>query len=248
VRTGRLKPKTEETTVAADTETTAQARPKKKGTFERVNPGPKVLKSLKAQRDSLESVGAGREGGESAEGGTVPRRLPLLPRPLLQPLSPMPPRRLGPPRPGEGDDVRLAGGGAALASRSVLAPTPYVHDDAREELVRESRALYRRSLRLLREAEGLVRYGKGAPVVEAEMVKARASALQATAGVAKQVQGFAELLARLEGLLRTGNTTNIAVAYVQSPEWRRLKAAILGALEPYPDALEAVGRALEGWA
>jgi hypothetical protein len=119
---------------------------------------------------------------------------------------------------------------------------------AREALVRESRALYRRSCALLEEAEGLVREARhyDGTMERSDWIKARASALQASSSVAKQVQGFAELLAKLEGLLRTGTQVNVAVAYVQSPEWRRLKRALLSALEPHPEALEAVARALEG--
>ena len=77
-----------------------------------------------------------------------------------------------------------------------------------------------------------------------EVIKARAATLQAAASIAKQVQSFTEMLAKFECLLQNAQV-NVAVAYIQSPEWRSLKAKILGALEPHPAALEAVAAALE---
>ena len=77
-----------------------------------------------------------------------------------------------------------------------------------------------------------------------EVIKARAASLQAAASMAKQVQSFAEMLAKFEGLLQ-GAQVNVAVAYLNTPQWKALKTCILDALEQHPEALEEVARALE---
>ncbi len=84
-------------------------------------------------------------------------------------------------------------------------------------MIRESRTLYRRSLALLESAEETVAAAR-AGTEPPEVIKAWAAALQASASIAKQVQSFAELVARLEGLLRQGSQVNVAVAYLASPE------------------------------
>ncbi len=52
-----------------------------------------------------------------------------------------------------------------------------------------------------------------------------------------------ELFARLAGELREGATVNVAI--VQAPEWAALRARILAALAPHPDARAAVLRAID---
>lgn len=111
-------------------------------------------------------------------------------------------------------------------------------------MIRESRNLYRRSLALLESAEETVAAAR-AGTEPPEVIKARAAALQAAASIAKQVQSFAEMLARFEGLLQQGSQVNVAVAYLNTPQWKARKKRILDALEPHPGALEAVERAME---
>ncbi len=55
-----------------------------------------------------------------------------------------------------------------------------------------------------------------------------------------------ELFARLAGELREGGTTVNVAILTDSPQWGALRARILDALAPYPEALEAVRRALAG--
>jgi hypothetical protein len=50
------------------------------------------------------------------------------------------------------------------------------------------------------------------------------------------------LLGELRGRLNSGTTINI----IQNPQWLELRAVIVGALEPHPDAKRAVVEALEG--
>jgi len=66
----------------------------------------------------------------------------------------------------------------------------------------------------------------------------------ALAGV-REARGCIELLARLLGELRDGPTVNVTI----SPAWIAIRAEIVGALAPYPDARIAVAErlaALEG--
>ena len=65
-----------------------------------------------------------------------------------------------------------------------------------------------------------------------------ALALKAVDRVQKQI----ELQAKLLGELQDGQTVNVLVA----PEWVSLRATILVALVPFPDAREAVMEALNG--
>jgi hypothetical protein len=60
-------------------------------------------------------------------------------------------------------------------------------------------------------------------------------------GVA-QLRSNLELLGRLLGELQEGTTINI----IQNPQWLQLRAVIVGALEPHPEAKSAVVKALEG--
>jgi transposase-like protein len=56
----------------------------------------------------------------------------------------------------------------------------------------------------------------------------------------KEARGCLELLARLQGELQEQTTVNILI----NPQWLSLRTVILQALEPYPEARQAVARAL----
>lgn len=63
----------------------------------------------------------------------------------------------------------------------------------------------------------------------------------ALAGV-REAKGCLELLAKLQGELQQEGTVNITLA----PEWLELRAVILQAVEPYPDAKQRLITAIEG--
>lgn len=64
---------------------------------------------------------------------------------------------------------------------------------------------------------------------------------RAATGAIREARGCLELLARLLGGLKEGQTVNILIA----PEWLSLRNVILEALEPYPQARISVSTALE---
>lgn len=64
--------------------------------------------------------------------------------------------------------------------------------------------------------------------------------LRAATGAIAQVRSNLELIARLLGELKEGPSVNLIV----SPEWGSLRAAILEALVPFPEARTAVVKAL----
>jgi hypothetical protein len=66
--------------------------------------------------------------------------------------------------------------------------------------------------------------------------------LRTALGAIREARGNLELLAKLLGELDDRPTVNVLI----SPEWLELRAAIVGALEPYIDARGAVLRAIEG--
>ena len=66
--------------------------------------------------------------------------------------------------------------------------------------------------------------------------------LRTALGAIREARGNLELLAKLLGELDERPVVNLNV----SPEWLELRAVIVGALEPHPDARGAVLRALEG--
>lgn len=74
-------------------------------------------------------------------------------------------------------------------------------------------------------------------LAEAEAERDHATALKAI----REARGNLELLAKLLGELQEKRVTNILVA----PEWLSLRAVILEALEPYPQARLALVAALE---
>jgi hypothetical protein len=55
-----------------------------------------------------------------------------------------------------------------------------------------------------------------------------------------RIQRQLELQAKLLGELQSGPVVNVTV----SPEWLTLRAVVIAALHPYPDAAQAVSRAL----
>jgi hypothetical protein len=57
----------------------------------------------------------------------------------------------------------------------------------------------------------------------------------------REARGCLELLARLLGELHQGPTVNILLA----PEWQRLRATIITALAPFPEARQAVTHTLQ---
>lgn len=56
----------------------------------------------------------------------------------------------------------------------------------------------------------------------------------------REARGNLELLAKLLGELQQEGTVNVTV----SPEWLTLRAVVIQALQPYPDAARAVSKAL----
>src|SRR5918998_159300 len=68
-----------------------------------------------------------------------------------------------------------------------------------------------------------------------------AGELRTALGAIREARGNLELLARLLGELDERPTVNLSI----SPEWLELRAVIVTALEPHPEALRAVVGALE---
>jgi len=58
----------------------------------------------------------------------------------------------------------------------------------------------------------------------------------------REVRGCLELLGKLAGELKEGQTINVTV----STQWVELRTSIIQALEPYPEAKSGVLGALEG--
>ena len=69
-----------------------------------------------------------------------------------------------------------------------------------------------------------------------------AGELRTALSAIREARGNLELLAKLLGELDERPVVNLNV----SPEWLQLRAVIVGALEPHPDARESVLRAIEG--
>lgn len=92
-----------------------------------------------------------------------------------------------------------------------------------DDLLRQLRALQSKTLGLLLRAEG-------------------AGDLRTALSAVREARGNVELLAKLSGELDERPVLNLNV----SPEWLELRAVIVGALEPHPEARGAVLSALEG--
>jgi hypothetical protein len=90
-----------------------------------------------------------------------------------------------------------------------------------EDLLGELRALHLRTLRLLDQAEQTKQLGVAMTAI-------------------REARGNLELLAKLVGQLDTRPTLNLLIA----PEWLSLRAVLLRALAPYPDARATVASQL----
>ena len=90
-----------------------------------------------------------------------------------------------------------------------------------DTLLDQLRTLQERTLEILRKAES-------------------AGDLRTATAAIGQARQNLELLGRMAGELRDGTTVNILV----NPQWVTLQAVILAALDQYPEAKEAVSRAL----
>ena len=64
--------------------------------------------------------------------------------------------------------------------------------------------------------------------------------LRTALGAIREARSNLELLAKLLGELQQEGTINVTV----TPEWLTLRATVIGALQPYPDAARAVSKAL----
>jgi hypothetical protein len=91
-----------------------------------------------------------------------------------------------------------------------------------DELLGQVRDLQERALAILDKAE-------------------EAGELRTALGAIREARGNLELLAKLLGELDDRPQVNILI----SPEWLELRAVIVGALQPHPEALSAVVSALE---
>jgi hypothetical protein len=91
-----------------------------------------------------------------------------------------------------------------------------------DSLLEQVRELQERALEILDKAE-------------------EAGELRTALGAIREARGNLELLARLLGELDERPTVNLSI----SPEWLELRAVIVTALEPHPEALRAVVGALE---
>lgn len=58
----------------------------------------------------------------------------------------------------------------------------------------------------------------------------------------REARSCIELLAKLQGELQQEGTVNVTI----SPEWMELRTVILQAVEPFPDARQAIAEAIEG--
>ena len=73
-----------------------------------------------------------------------------------------------------------------------------------------------------------------------------AQAAKDVASVARELRETLRLMLELEGRLRRGPQVQVAVSFVQSPEWARVQARIVEALARFPEARAAVVAAIEG--
>lgn len=73
-----------------------------------------------------------------------------------------------------------------------------------------------------------------------ETAKSKQHILGATSAI-REARSCVELLARLAGELAENNTVNVFV----SPEWTQLRAVLIEALAPHPEARLAVAEALQ---
>jgi len=123
-----------------------------------------------------------------------------------------------------------------IVSQSALARHRDNHLPA--TLVRaEAAAEVARGDDLLDQVDQLLRWARGI-IAEAAKAKDLRTALQ---GI-REARGCLELMGQLMGELEKGQTVNVLVM----PEWIEVRAVVVGALAPYPEARAAVATALEG--
>ena len=138
-------------------------------------------------------------------------------------------------------DAALVGGGvlAAIAAKYRVSPDAMERHNAAhlpralvraqaaqevahaDDLLAQVRSLQDRALAILGTAE-------------------QAGDLKVALGAIREARGNLELLAKLLGELDDRPVTNVLIA----PEWLGMRAALLGALAPYPEASVAVATAL----
>jgi transposase-like protein len=111
-------------------------------------------------------------------------------------------------------------GHLAVALVKAQEATEMVHGDT---LLEQVRALQTKTLTILARAEA-------------------AGQLTVALQAVREARGCLELLAKLLGELNQGPTVNVLV----TPEWQRLRAALITALAPFPEARAAVLQALTG--
>jgi hypothetical protein len=110
-----------------------------------------------------------------------------------------------------------------LAAKLVLAEKAAEEVAQADDLLEQVRDLQSRAYGILDKAEGV-------------------GDLRTALGAIREARGNLELLAKLLGELDERPVVNLNL----SPEWLELRAVIVGALEPHPEARGAVLRALEG--
>lgn len=77
-------------------------------------------------------------------------------------------------------------------------------------------------------------------------LRARKEALPASAAESERTKLDDLMLKALSLLARMDEREEQALErFMKSPDWRRMRAALVGALDPYPDAAQAVATALE---
>jgi hypothetical protein len=96
-----------------------------------------------------------------------------------------------------------------------------------DDLLDQVRVLQRRALSILDKAEA-------------------ADELRTALAAIAQARGNLELLGKLAGELQQEGATNIQIALSAHPDYGRLRAAVVGALEEHPEARWAVAAALRG--
>lgn len=134
----------------------------------------------------------------------------------------------------KGDSIRVIAGQFSLSSSSLqrhkadhLNGTLAKAKEAQEvtqgdNLLDQVRDLQKKALSILAKAEAAKDY-------------------RAATGAIREARSCLELLAKLLGELNDRPQINILIA----PEWLSLRTVILEALQPYPDAMFSVSRALE---
>lgn len=121
---------------------------------------------------------------------------------------------------------------------------------ARSSLIRHKTNHLPATLAQAQEAQEVARAGDllsqlGQLRAEAQRIKNKAEAAgdfrTALTGIRELVR-IVELMAKVSGELQEAQTVNVLIM----PQWVTIRAALVGALGPYPEARAAVGQALQG--